>query len=319
MILDPTLIPAKTGAELGSAKRLDEVIGRYIVQAKAAFSPNYTLEGMRIVVDGANGAGYKLAPTVFEELGAEVISMGNTPNGTNINAHCGALHPELCAEAVKKYRADLGVCLDGDGDRLTIVDSNGEVIHGDKLLGICAKFLKDTGELGPTNEVVGTVMCNFGLEHYLTQNGMKFIRTQVGDRYIVEHMRKEGSLFGGEPSGHLVFKKYSTTGDGTLAALKVIESIRFYDKKLSDLAAEIELFPQVMQNVHVVKKTPFEQVPEIVAALKEAEAKLAGTGRILLRYSGTEPLVRVMVEGKNEKQVNDVCSKLAEIVEKCLG
>jgi phosphoglucosamine mutase len=148
---------------------------------------------------------------------------------------------------------------------------------------------------------------------------MKFIRTQVGDRYIVEHMRKEGSLFGGEPSGHLVFKKYSTTGDGTLAALKVIESIRFYDKKLSDLAAEIELFPQVMQNVHVAKKTPFEQVPEIVAALKEAEAKLAGTGRILLRYSGTEPLVRVMVEGKNEKQVNDVCSKLAEIVEKCLG
>lgn len=319
MILEPSLIPVKTGAELGSAKRLDEVIGRYIVQAKAAFSPNYTLEGMRIVVDGANGAGYKLAPTVFEELGAEVISMGNTPNGTNINAHCGALHPELCAEAVKKYRADLGVCLDGDGDRLTIVDSNGQVIHGDKLLGICAKFLKDTGELGPTNEVVGTVMCNFGLEHYLTQNGMKFIRTQVGDRYIVEHMRKEGSLFGGEPSGHLVFKKYSTTGDGTLAALKVIESIRFYDKKLSDLAAEIELFPQVMQNVHVAKKTPFEQVPEIVAALKEAEAKLAGTGRILLRYSGTEPLVRVMVEGKNEKQVNDVCSKLAEIVEKCLG
>jgi phosphoglucosamine mutase len=319
MLLDPSLIPVKTGAELGSAKRLDEVIGRYIVQAKAAFSPNYTLEGMRIVVDGANGAGYKLAPTVFEELGAEVISMGNTPNGTNINAHCGALHPELCAEAVKKYRADLGVCLDGDGDRLTIVDSNGEVIHGDKLLGICAKFLKDTGELGPTNEVVGTVMCNFGLEHYLTQNGMKFIRTQVGDRYIVEHMRKEGALFGGEPSGHLVFKKYSTTGDGTLAALKVIESIRFYDKKLSELAAEIELFPQVMQNVHVIKKTPFEKVPELQEALKQAEAKLAGTGRILLRYSGTEPLVRVMVEGKNDKLVNDVCSELAKVVEKYLG
>lgn len=319
MLLDPTLIPVKTGAELGSAKRLDEVIGRYIVQAKAAFSPNYTLEGMRIVVDGANGAGYKLAPTVFEELGAEVISMGNTPNGTNINAHCGALHPELCAEAVKKYRADLGVCLDGDGDRLTIVDSNGEVIHGDKLLGICAKFLKDNGELGPTNEVVGTVMCNFGLEHYLTQNGMKFVRTQVGDRYIVEHMRKEGSLFGGEPSGHLVFKKYSTTGDGTLAALKVIESIRYYGKPLSVLAAEIELFPQVMVNVHVAKKTPFEQVPELSQAMKEAESKLAGTGRILLRYSGTEPLVRVMVEGKNEKLVNDVCSELAKAVEKYLG
>jgi len=243
MLIDPSLIPQKIGDELGNAKRLDEVIGRYIVHTKAALSPQYSLEGLRIVVDGANGAGYKLAPVVFEELGAEVISLGNTPNGTNINKACGALHPQMCAENVKKYRADLGVCLDGDGDRLTIVDSSGEVIHGDKLIGLCGKFLKDNQEIGPTNEVVGTVMSNFGLEYYLKENGLKFTRTQVGDRYIVEHMRQSGALFGGEPSGHLVFKKYSTTGDGILAALKVIESIKFYDRDLSELSKEIELFP----------------------------------------------------------------------------
>lgn len=222
MLEDPSLISLRTGDQLGNAKRLDEVIGRYIVHTKAALSPQYSLDGLRIVVDGANGAGYKLGPVVFEELGAEVIALGNNPNGTNINKSCGALHPQLCAETVVKYRADLGVCLDGDGDRLTIVDRNGEVIHGDKLIGLCGKFLKDNQEIGPTNEVVGTVMSNLGIELYLKKHGLNFFRTQVGDRYIVEHMRQSGALFGGEPSGHLVFKKYSTTGDGILAALKVI-------------------------------------------------------------------------------------------------
>lgn len=319
MVLDPTLIPQKIGDELGNAKRLDEVIGRYIVHTKAALSPQYSLEGLRIVVDGANGAGYKLAPTVFEELGAEVIPLGNTPNGTNINKMCGALHPQLCAENVKKYRADLGVCLDGDGDRLTIVDSTGSVIHGDKLIGLCGKFLKDNQELGPTNEVVGTVMSNFGLEYYLKEHGMKFIRTQVGDRYIVEHMRQSGALFGGEPSGHLVFKRYSTTGDGILAALKVIESIKFYDKDLSELANEIELFPQEMKNVTVLKRVPFDEIPEIKKAMISAEEKLGKEGRILLRYSGTEPLARVMVEGRDQKLVSTLCQELSEVVKKSLG
>jgi phosphoglucosamine mutase len=319
MVLDPTLIPQKVGEELGNAKRLDEVIGRYIVHTKAALSPQYSLEGLRIVVDGANGAGYKLGPTVFEELGAEVIPLGNTPNGTNINKGCGALHPQLCAENVRKYRADLGVCLDGDGDRLTIVDSNGEIIHGDKLIGLCGKFLKDNQELGPTNEVVGTVMSNFGLEFFLKENGMKFTRTQVGDRYIVEHMRQSGALFGGEPSGHLVFKRYSTTGDGILAALKVIESIKFYDKDLSHLASEIELFPQEMKNVTVLKRTPFEDIPEIKKAMALAEGKLGKEGRILLRYSGTEPLARVMVEGRDSKLVSSLCHELSEVLKKSLG
>lgn len=319
MVLDPTLIPQKTGNQLGNAKRLDEVIGRYIVHTKAALSPQYSLEGLRIVVDGANGAGYKLAPTVFEELGAEVISLGNTPNGTNINEACGALHPQACAEAVKKYRADLGVCLDGDGDRLTIVDHGGNVIHGDKLIGICGKFLKDNQEIGPTREVVGTVMSNFGLEYFLKEQGLNFIRTQVGDRYIVEHMRQSGALFGGEPSGHLVFKKYSTTGDGILAALKVIESIKFYDRDLSELANEIELFPQEMKNVIISKRLPFEEVPEIKKAMAEAESKLGKEGRILLRYSGTEPLARVMVEGRDQNLVHSLCSELTQVVTKVLG
>ncbi len=319
MLIDPSLIPQKSGDELGNAKRLDEVIGRYIVHTKAALSPQYSLEGLRIVVDGANGAGYKLAPVVFEELGAEVISLGNTPNGTNINKACGALHPQMCAENVKKYRADLGVCLDGDGDRLTIVDSSGEVIHGDKLIGLCGKFLKDNQEIGPTNEVVGTVMSNFGLEYYLKENGLKFTRTQVGDRYIVEHMRQSGALFGGEPSGHLVFKKYSTTGDGILAALKVIESIKFYDRDLSELSKEIELFPQEMKNVAVLKRVPFEEVGEIKKAMTHAEAKLGKEGRILLRYSGTEPLARVMVEGRDSKLVSSLCLELTDVVKKSLG
>lgn len=319
MVLDPSLIPQKIGEELGNAKRLDEVIGRYIVHTKAALSPQYSLEGLRIVVDGANGAGYKLGPTVFEELGAEVIPLGNTPNGTNINKGCGALHPQLCAENVKKYRADLGVCLDGDGDRLTIVGANGEIIHGDKLIGLCGKFLKDNNELGPTNEVVGTVMSNFGVEYYLKEHGMKFIRTQVGDRYIVEHMRQSGALFGGEPSGHLVFKRYSTTGDGILAALKVIESIKFYDRDLSDLVDEIELFPQEMKNVTVLKRVPFEEIPEIKKAMLQAEQKLGAEGRILLRYSGTEPLARVMVEGRDAKLVSSLCQDLSDIVKKSLG
>jgi phosphoglucosamine mutase len=319
MVLDPTLIPLKMGEELGNAKRLDEVIGRYIVHTKAALSPQYSLEGLRIVVDGANGAGYKLAPTVFEELGAEVISLGNTPNGTNINLGCGALHPELCAENVKKYRADLGVCLDGDGDRLTIIDSRGEVIHGDKLIGLCGNFLKENLEIGTTKEVVGTVMSNFGLESYFNHKGLKFTRTQVGDRYIVEHMRQSGALFGGEPSGHLVFKKYSTTGDGILAALKVIESMKFYDRDLSELAGEIELFPQEMRNVSVAKRVPFEEMPDIKKAMVLAEGKLGKEGRILLRYSGTEPLARVMVEGRDPQLVNTLCLELSDVVKKSLS
>lgn len=210
------------------------------------------------------------------------------------------------------------MCLDGDGDRLTIVDQRGEIVHGDKLIALLGKFLKDNNEIGPTNEVVGTVMSNFGAEFYLKQQNLNFVRTAVGDRYIVEQMKKSGALFGGEPSGHLIFKKYSTTGDGILAALKVIESIKFYDRDLSELCQGIELFPQKMENVKVAKRIPFEDVPEIKKAMVDAEAKLGKEGRILLRYSGTEALARVMVEGKDEKLVSTLCSELTATVQKAL-
>ncbi|MFZ4714810.1 MAG: phosphoglucosamine mutase [Bacteriovoracaceae bacterium] len=319
MILDPSLIPVKLDAELGNAKRLEEVIGRYVVKTKAAFNSNYSLDGMRIAIDCANGAAYKLGPAIFEELGAEVIPIGVTPNGTNINTKCGALHPESCSENVIKYRADIGVCLDGDADRIVMIDHKGTVIDGDIVIGICAKFLKATGELGPANEVVGTVMSNAGLEYFLTQEGIKFTRTQVGDRYIVESMLNSSSLLGGEPSGHIIFKKYSTTGDGILAALKVIECMKYFNKTLAELAKEVELFPQVLKNVKVKNKIPFDEHKGIQAELKKAEAQLGSTGRVLLRYSGTENLARVMVEGKDKNMVHTICDHMAKVLEKEIG
>jgi phosphoglucosamine mutase len=319
MLKDPSLVPPKTGGDLGNARRLDEVIGRYIVHAKSAFNTSYSLEGLRIVVDGANGAAYKLAPLVFDELGAEVVALGKDPNGTNINKNCGALHPQQCADHVVKFRADIGVCVDGDADRVILVDRDGTVIDGDKVIGLCARFLKETNQLDGNNEIVGTVMSNFGLEVFLKKHGMTLHRTQVGDRYIVERMRAAGSVFGGEPSGHLVFKRHSTTGDGILAALKVIECMKYYGKTLKELAQEVELYPQVLINTPIAKKVPFESVPSIVEAVKKAEEELKGTGRLLLRYSGTEHLARVMVEGQNEAQVQKICKTLADAVVKGLS
>ncbi len=319
MITEPGLIPARVGAELGNARRLDEVIGRYIVQAKSAFNPHYSLEGLRIVVDGANGAAYKLAPQVFEELGAEVIALGKDPNGLNINKGCGALYPQQCADHVVKYRADLGVCVDGDADRVVLIDRDGTVIDGDKLIGLCARFLHETNQLEGHTEIVGTVMSNFGLEVFLQRHGLKLHRTQVGDRYIVERMRASGAVFGGEPSGHLVFKRHSTTGDGILAALKVIECMKHYGKGLKELAEQVELYPQVLLNTTIARKPAFEDVPAIATAVKDAERELGGTGRLLLRYSGTEPLARIMVEGRDHALVHKLCHQIKDVVAKQLG
>jgi phosphoglucosamine mutase len=316
MILNPQLIESKIDDQLGKARRIDEVVGRYIVKVKSALNPDYSLDGMRLVVDGAHGAGYKVAPMCFEELGAEVISLGNNPNGLNINDKVGALHPELCAENVIKYRADLGICLDGDADRLVIIDEKGKIVDGDILMGIFARFLLETNALGESNEVVGTLMSNFGLELYLKNLGIIFSRTKVGDRYIVEQMRKSGSIFGGEPSGHLIFKKFSTTGDGILAALKVIECLKYFKKSLSELASEIKLVPQILNNVKVKNKKPFESIPAIMQSVQDAEKLLAGTGRVLLRYSGTENLARVMVEGSDGTMVRTCAEAITEVVKK---
>lgn len=319
MTLNPETIPKKLDGELGSAKRLDEVVGRYIVKVKQGLDSDYGLEGMRLVVDAANGAAYKVAPLAFQELGAEVISIGNTPDGLNINENVGALHPENCAEYVKKYRADLGICLDGDGDRIVIVDNEGAIVHGDQLIGVIARFLIETDRLGPNKEVVGTVMSNLGLENYIKALGGTFFRTNVGDRYIVERMLSEKSNFGGEPSGHLIFKDISTTGDGILAALKVIEVLKYYKQPLEKLAKEVILYPQVLINIPVKDKVPFDQIDGLNEFIKNSEKTMAGKGRVLLRYSGTEKLARVMIEGEDQTLVNAECEKLANFIKNTIG
>ncbi len=319
MILNPESIPTPLEDKLGKTKRLDEVIGRYIVYAKSAFILDESLEGLRIVIDCANGASYRVAPMIFSEMGAEVKSIGISPNGQNINLDCGSLHPHHCGEKVKEYRADVGFAFDGDADRLAVIDENGDLVDGDQLIGVLARYFLDTKQLGKGLEVVGTVMSNLGLEDYLKQQGISFFRTNVGDRYIVERMLNSGAVFGGEPSGHLVFKNYSTTGDGIISALKVLECMKYYGKPISELARDIKLYPQVLKNINVKKKPSFEEVPQIKSSLDKNQKKLGDKGRVLLRYSGTEPLARVMVEGEDSQLVDDVCEDLAQVVKQSLN
>lgn len=315
LILNPNLMPKKVGAELGNAKRLKEVVGRYIVHVKSAFSDKYDLQGIRLVLDCANGAGYKVSPMIFEELGAEVFAMGVSPNGMNINHKCGSTSPQEAAAQLKKFRADIGLCLDGDADRVLFIDRHGEIVDGDKIIGLLAKFYFDTGLLKAGDTVVGTVMSNLGLEVYINSLGLKFVRTKVGDRYIAEYMLENGAILGGEPSGHLILKPFSTTGDGALAALKVLEAMAYYKESLDQLVKDIKLFPQSMKNVAIKQKIPFEQVPLIQSEVKKAEQQLQSKGRLLLRYSGTEPLARVMVEGENADLVETICQQLTDVVQ----
>lgn len=319
LVLNSELMPIKTGSQLGNAERLKEVYGRYIVHVKSALAYDYDLDGMRIVLDCANGAGYKVTPMMFHELGAEVFPLGISPNGENINKNCGSLHPEAARAEVLKYRADIGVCIDGDGDRVTVIDEEGTIVDGDKLIGLFAKLLLSRGELKLGDTVVGTVMSNLGLELYIKSLGLNFFRTKVGDRYIIEYMRSNGCILGGEPSGHIIFSRHSTTGDGALGALKVIESMKYFNLPLKDLVQEIELFPQVIKNVIVKNKPPIESVASIQEGIKKAEERLKGFGRVLLRYSGTEPLLRVMVEGNIAETVEEECQRLIEIVTKEIG
>lgn len=319
MILNPHKIPTPLEDKLGRTTRLDEVVGRYIVYAKSAFKLDQSLDGVRIVIDCANGASYRVAPMIFKELGAEVMTTGDRPNGQNINLGVGSLHPENCAQRVLEYRADIGFAFDGDADRLAVIDSHGKVVDGDRLIGLLARYLSETDQLNSSAEIVGTVMSNLGLENYLKGNGLDLFRTNVGDRYIVERMLQSGAVFGGEPSGHLVFKSFSTTGDGIISALKVLECIRYYGKSIHELTQSIPLYPQFLKNVMVKSKPDFSTVPEIQKSLEIAESKLGDKGRVLLRYSGTEPKARVMVEGEDPNLVEEVCSNLVDIVSKELG
>ncbi|MBC98294.1 MAG: phosphoglucosamine mutase [Halobacteriovoraceae bacterium] len=313
MVLDSSLIPTMVDEELGRAKRLEEVFGRYLVHCKSALDDNLDLEGMRIVLDSANGAAYKIAPMMFRELGAEVITLGDNPNGMNINLKCGSMHPEMTQEKVREYRADLGICLDGDADRLVVVDELGKIVPGDILIGCFAKLLLDQGVLKKGDTVVGTIMTNLGLQVYLESLGLKFHRTKVGDRYIIEHMKETSAIFGGEPSGHIIFNNNATTGDGSLAALKMIECMHYYNKSVSELTGSVKLFPQVLKNAMVNSKPTLDEIASLQSELAACEKELGDKGRIVLRYSGTESKLRVMVEGEKLDQVESICDRLLKI------
>ena len=302
-----------TGADVGKAFRIEDSQGRYIVFAKRTFPDDLTLDGLKVVLDCANGATYKVAPSVFEELGAEVISMGVSPNGTNINDQCGALYPESMKKAVLENGADMGIALDGDGDRLIVVDEKGLVVDGDHIMAICAKYMIENRTLN-YNTVVSTVMSNMGLEVALESMGGRLVRTKVGDRYVVEAMRQKGYNFGGEQSGHLIFLDHITTGDGILAALQLLAVMQRTRRPLSELAGVMESFPQTLHNIRVKERRDVEQIEGLAEKQEQLEQELAGRGRILIRPSGTEPVIRVMVEGEDPDRIEAIAHDLGEFI-----
>ncbi|MBW1637391.1 MAG: phosphoglucosamine mutase, partial [Deltaproteobacteria bacterium] len=287
--------------------------GRYIVFLKNAFPKKYTLDDFHIVLDCAHGATYGVAPHVFEELGAKVTTLGVEPDGKNINDGCGALHPELMAEKVKVLGADIGLALDGDGDRLIVCDENGKIVDGDHIMAICAEELLKQRKL-KKKTLVATVMSNMGLEAAMEEMGGKMVRTGVGDRYVVECMRKKGYSFGGEQSGHLVFLDHITTGDGILAGLQLLAIMKKRKKPLSELATIMESFPQVLKNVRMSSRVPVETIPNFLNSVEKFEKKLGKNGRILVRPSGTEPVIRVMVEGRDLEEINTIADELCRLV-----
>jgi phosphoglucosamine mutase len=303
-------------SKLGKAKRLTDAAGRYIEFCKSTIPAAMDFNGMRIVVDCANGATYDIAPHVFSEIGAEVVSIGVKPDGLNINEDCGATHTELLAEKVIEFRADLGIALDGDGDRLIMVDHKGEIVDGDELIYIIAKSNQQAGRLN--GSVVGTLMTNLGMEHALKKLGIDLIRANVGDRYVMEMLVKHKSVLGGEGSGHIICLDRTTTGDGIVAALQILAEIKQTGKSLFELKSDMQKYPQVLKNVRVNKKVNLDEVESLQKAVKAVEKKMGNKGRVLLRASGTEPLIRVMVEGENEADVNKFSSQLVEQVKEAI-
>jgi phosphoglucosamine mutase len=307
-----------TAEQVGKAFRIDDVHGRYLVFLKSLFPKELDLLGLRVALDCANGAAYKVAPLVFEELGAEVIKSGVSPDGLNINDKCGALFPEFVSSSVVKYRADIGISLDGDGDRCILADENGEIVDGDQIIGLCAIQMAQD-QILKKNTIVTTPMSNFGLEQTLSEYGITMLRSKVGDRYVVDTMRKNGLNLGGEQSGHVVFLDHSTTGDGIVAALKVLEAMKITGKPLSELKKAIRLFPQVREDIKVSRKEPFEDHPEIARAIASAQAALDNKGRVFVRYSGTEPVARVMVEGEDALQIRELAKEISSHIHKLLS
>ncbi|MDY0211857.1 MAG: phosphoglucosamine mutase [Desulfuromonadaceae bacterium] len=319
MLFSPELeVLRPTAAEVGKAYRIDDAAGRYVVFLKNTFPRNLDLLGMRIVLDCAHGAAYKVAPAVFEELGAEVIRLGVTPDGTNINAGCGSLYPEVVAQAVKKCGADVGIALDGDADRVIFVDENGDEVDGDHIMAICAAYLHEQGELAH-DTLVTTVMSNMGLDLAMQQLGINVVKTAVGDRYVHEQMLEHGYTFGGEQSGHMIFSEHSTTGDGTLTALQVLRIMREKNKPLSELAAVMTALPQVLLNVRVAHRKDISQIQAVQDIICRCEEELGNMGRLLIRYSGTEPLLRIMLEGPSRERIEAMADEIAAQVIDSLG
>lgn len=285
----------KAALEIGVSKRVDDVIGRYIVHIKNSFPKDLTLNNVRVVLDTANGAAYKVAPTIFNELGAEVIIINNDPDGSNINLDCGALHPENLGEQVKKLRADIGFAFDGDADRLIVVDEKGEVVHGDKVLGSLASHLKSLDAL-ENDGVAATIMSNQGLEEFLNSCGINLFRCNVGDKYVLDMLQKENLNFGGEQSGHIILSDYAKTGDALASALQVIAYILKNGAKASDMLNPFELYPQLLENLPIEKKVPLEKIKGYAEFLDKLEQENI---RALIRYSGTENLLRILLEGKD--------------------
>ena len=300
---------------IGQSKRIDDVIGRYIVHIKNSLPRSMALSGLRVVLDVANGAAYRVAPTVFSELGADVVTLNDKPNGRNINESCGALHPQKLGEEVRKLRADIGFAFDGDADRIVVVDENGEIVHGDKLIGVLATHLKEQDNLS-NNGVVATVMSNQGLADFLKEEDIELFRCNVGDKYVLEVMQKEGLNLGGEQSGHVILSDYAKTGDALAAALQVVALLLRKKKKASEVLNPFELYPQVLENIKIGKKVPLDEIKGYSEIMKSLEDEGI---RALVRYSGTENLLRILLEGKDSKVVHDRMDELLEFFAKRLN
>ncbi len=307
-----------TADAIGKAYRIGDAEGRYIEFVKRSVPRDLDFQGIKLVVDCANGAAYKVAPTVLRELGAEIEVIANTPDGMNINDKCGAVHPERLQEAVRRHGAHLGIALDGDADRAIFVCERGEIIDGDHVMAALGLDLHAQGRLA-SQTVVGTVMSNFGLELAMNRAGIQLMRTPVGDRYLMERMLADGYNFGGEQSGHFIFLDHNTTGDGLISALQILSLMKRTGKPLSELAKAMTAVPQILLNVTVKHKPDLNQIPDIQQAIKTAEATLNGSGRVLVRYSGTEALLRIMVEGERDSTIREVADHLASIVRARIG
>jgi len=307
-----------TAGKIGRATRIDDALGRYVEYAKSSFPRGLKLEGLRVAIDVGNGASYKSSPCILRELGAEVIVANNTPNGRNINRECGSTYPEEIQRIVRETKAEVGISHDGDDDRVLLCDEKGEVVDGDEIMAIAALDCIKRGCLAQ-NTLVATVMSNFGLDETLRANDGRVLRTKVGDRYVIEAMMKQDLNVGGEQSGHMIFRDFSTTGDGIVSALQILRVMTETGQPLSELKKCLSKYPQAQRNLRVREKKALEQLPHVLKLVEETEKDLSGAGRVLLRYSGTEPKIRLLIEGRDGDRINAQADKIAELIQAEIG